>query len=230
MKIHSFIFAIMITLFFLSNYSFSIDCPSGEGWSSSTINYDIGYYGPGGQVDYEWRQSGSNYEIKISWNTFQNNSDFIQDEALKKILETEAVRNVIPDYPYHYEWDVYVYFVRDCNVKVKCVLELVRSAEVTCSDQSVTLCQNWYTKYIGEAQHSFYNIYKYIPCGQKCCARKYHCERWYDNAGNPQQWKTSVSLSNTLSITTCSGDSEYQDCLPPYEYLPCEDGSCDGYY
>ena len=220
------IIAVTLTI----SYSYSqIDCPNNTGWTSSTASYGFGDYGPGGQASYQYISSGGVYQIKMNWGTFQNNSDFMPDNALKKVLETEAVRSIVPQYQFAYECDVYVYFIRECKVRVKLVLDLVRNAEVPCSDPGVTYCQNWYSRFIGGNQHSLYNIYQYITCGYKCCARVYHCTRWYDNAGSPEQWKTSGSLPTTVSITTCSGISSYRDCLPPYDFLPCEDGSCDGY-
>lgn len=229
MKLIKLIPVIIFAILMGANNIFSqIDCPGGSDWSSSSVTYNFGDYGPGGQANYQSKSSGGVFQIKVDWTSYQNNSDFMSDNALKKVLETEAVRNVVPQYPWDYECDVYVYFVRECKVKVKLVLDLVMGAEVPCSDPGVTFCQSWYSRLVNGTQHSFYNIYQYINCGYKCCARIYHCTRYYDVI--LQQWRTSVGSPTTVSVTTCSGPSNFRDCLPPNAYLPCEDGTCDGYY
>lgn len=228
MRLYLFIMTVLIILCLQYKVSQAIDCPSGLDWTSSSVGYSFGDYGPGGEINYERRFSGGNYEIKIDWISYQNNSDFMPDDAMKRILEIEAVRAVVPNYNIPYDCDVYVYFERECKVKVKLVLELERGAEVTCSDDGVNFCQDWYEMLINGKQHSFFNIYKYINCGYKCCARIYHCSRNYDVIR--QLWVTSVNLTSTVSISTCSGPTNYRDCLSPNDFLPCEDGSCDGYY
>jgi hypothetical protein len=229
MKINNLVILIMIFLF-SPFYLFSqIDCPGGSGqWNQHNIDYDFWQYGPGGNVDYQSRQGGSNiWQIKVDWSSFQNESDFVPDNAMKKILETKAVEATVPAIYGNYECDVYVYFTRQCFARVKLVLNLDKTLQVACSDQGVSLCQDVYNRTINGDQYYFYNIYKDVACGEKCCARVYHCTRVYDAISG--KWETSVGTPTTTSISTCSGDSDYDDCLTG-DPIPCTDGSCDGYY
>lgn len=217
----------MISIF-VGNSKAQVECPPGAGdWLTSTVTVDIGRYGPGGEVNFRWRKNGDDYQVIIDWNSFQNNSDFMPDNALKKMLEYAAVENVFPKVNFPYSGYVYVFFVRECKTKVKLVVELDQSIQLACCDDGATLPE-YYSRLIGQDLHYFYNVYKEVPCGYKCCARRYYCTREWDNILD--KWVTSVSQPEILNVTNCAGTSSYRNCLPPFDFLPCEDASCDGYY
>jgi hypothetical protein len=220
---------IFLVIFLISNiYLYSqIDCPTGQGtWTSSSTSVSMGVYGDGGSVNFQKRSNGNNYEINIDWNSFQNDSDFMPDNALKKMLESEVVESVVGPYPAGYSCYVYVYFKRTCTAEVSMVLELDETGRLECCDEGAPI-PNYYQKMIEGNYHYFYKISKKVPCGEKCCRRVYFCQRVYDVI--KERTITTVSNPTTESVTSCSGDSEFVDCETG-EFIPCEDGSCDGYW
>jgi len=230
---HKIMNIILFIILAISRCLSQIDCPpTGEGdWISGLAVTDCflggSGYGPGGSVQFYYRQISSNpniFQVKMDWSTLVNSSDFITNSVLKKLLEVAAVMSIIPRTPYN-ETYIYVYFVKECKATVKAVIELEKDAEVVCSDPGVTYCQEWYSKLQNGINHSFYNIYQIVVCGYKCCARRYKCTVLYDNL--KYTYVPSIQEVTTITISDCPSNSSFRDCLPPNDYLPCEGSACD---
>ena len=219
----------IICLFILATFNIGYaqnDCPPGiSNWTTATVNLDFDDYGPGGSVDCQYNTDNNVFSIVMDWSTFQNNSDFISDLALKKLLEEEAVRNLVPNYPAGYSCDIRVYFQSACKVKVKTVMRLDGEKQLECCTQGAELNQEIYQRLVEGEVHWCWDVYNWQTCGYKCCARVYHCTRYYDNIW--EKTLTTVSLPTTVSITSCDPVSGCTDCISGAP-LPCEDGGCEG--
>ncbi len=200
-------------------------CPAGNtNWNSGTATIDMGQYGPGGSVNFDYREENGEIQIKMDWtNTFQNTSDFIPNSALKKILENKAVEYAVNNSS-AMEGDAYVYFLTDCNAKVKIAIKLDMQIQEQCCDEGANIPGGIQSRIENGQTIYYYNIYKYVKCGEKCCARKYHWKKVWDNFA--QKLITIVYNPTAVTITDCTSISNYTDCITG-EPIPCESGDCD---
>jgi hypothetical protein len=83
---------------FLVIFLFSIptiwsqNCPNGSGtWNSANAVYGYDIYGNYGDVNIYYRSSGLDYEVKIDWNSLNNESNLLSDSTMMKILEVDVV-------------------------------------------------------------------------------------------------------------------------------------------
>ncbi len=161
----------------------------------------------------------------MDWTSFNNDSDFAPDLALKKLLEEVAVRNLVPNNADPYSCDVRVYYYSECRVKVKTVMRLDGDKQLACCSEGTEFNAEYSQRIVEGEVHWCWDVYNWQTCGYKCCARVYHCTRYYDAVSG--ETLTSVSEPVVESITTCDSDSGCTDCLTG-DPLPCEDGECEG--
>lgn len=202
-----------------------INCPenTSEPWSNSEVEYDMGQYGPGGNVDFQYRTLNGEKQIKVDWTSFQNMSDFVPTDAMKKILEIEAVKALVPNLQGPYQIDIYVYYLKPCFARVKTAIHLTETNQKACCDDESIIGEDDIKEKDGDY---YYNVHQLVSCGYKCCARVYRATREYDDLN--AEWYTSVTLLSTQTITSCSGNPNLIDCIT-LQPIPCIDGSCDGF-
>ncbi|GEM_PF-2709688 len=200
-------------------------CPEGNTpWSAGTANVNMGQYGPGGSVNFQYRNQNGEIQIIMDWKTsFQNISDFVPNSALKKILENRAVA-MIANGETGTEGDIKVYYSTDCSAKVKIAMKLDMLTQIQCCDEGASISENIKRKIENGQEVYYYNIYKYVKCGEKCCARIYHWKKVWDNITN--DLVLNVQNPITVTISDCSGNSNFTDCITG-QAIPCESGDCN---
>jgi hypothetical protein len=208
-------FIIILSISFLT-FVFNMEaqtlCPPNSGnMSSSSTTFLNGRYSPDSYVNYQYGSYNGEFQVIMDWNSLQNNSDYIEDATMKKFLEKNAVKNVVPQIPGSYTCDVSVYFTSICYAKVKIAIELDKNTQIACCSPNMNVADKIKSKYKNNEEHFYYNYEQKIPCGTKCCKRLYHCERKenpYDHT-----WYTEVSSPITLTVSTCSGPTVFIDCI-----------------
>ncbi len=216
---------------FLVIFLFSIptiwsqNCPNGSGtWNSANAVYGYDIYGNYGDVNIYYRSSGLDYEVKIDWNSLNNELNLLSDSTMMKILEIEAVKKAVPLVT-GYTCKVRVYFEKSCQAKIRSIIKVDQSSEVCCAD-GMNSSNYVYSRVINGVLHNFVDVYQYLNCGTKCCYREYDVGVGkHLNTG-----KLVVGVSPypiTYTVNSCSPISAYTDCLDPNIPIPCISGECD---
>jgi hypothetical protein len=200
--------------------SLSQDCPSGiSSWTTVDSDYGPDQYGNSGTVSYDYNVSGSKISIKMDWDTMYNNSDFIPNSAMKKILEHHAVKSRIPQIQDTLTGTISVFFETECTSLVRTILEVKETADSCCAD-GMDLDDE-----ISEWNNSgtivrYINVRRPISCGTGCCERRYNISRVYDSFSSAY-----ISVVGNYTTFTYCEESNETNCLTG-EPEPCE-GDCD---
>ena len=223
------VFNFIVLLFIFSvavNFANSqTDCPTGSAeWANANSSYDMGRYGPGGNVNFKYREENNEIQIIMDWtNSFQNLSDFVPNSALKKILENKAVE-IAAGRSSAKQGVAKVYYKTDCFARLKLAIKLDNTTQLACCDEGASLPGVIQSRIINGTTVYYYNIYRDVKCGEKCCARVYHWEKVWDPISN--SLVIAVYNPTTITIYDCSGNSGYTDCITGYP-IPCQGGNCD---
>ena len=143
MKTKSILNFIVLLLSFSAAVNFAnsqTDCPTGTAqWTNANSSYDMGQYGPGGNVNFKYREDNNEIQIIMDWtNSFQNLSDFVPNSALKKILENRAVKLAAQQSSAN-EGDAKVYYKTDCFARLKLAIKLDNTTQLACCDEGASL-------------------------------------------------------------------------------------------
>jgi len=220
------LFLIVFVLF--TEQSFPLDCPPmGGNWQTGSSSYDFGQYGPGGEVSFSYRiNSFFDLDLDINWSSYVNNSDYVPDGALRRILEIEAIKaaalsagTLTP-----HEKTVNTYSTKKCYATLKLVLEYYSDFSAHCCDAGMSLSDKYYEYFDGQQWRFLYNESSSVECGIKCCKKVYPVSIYWDNIR--EVWKANPGEPTSYSVTNCGGDTEYIDCITGNP-IPCNNPSCD---
>lgn len=244
----SFIFVLIFQLFypFYSYCDFNYNCPESlnnlsnnnsvthsfnSSGSSGSSGYgkqdDLGGYGT---AEFKSIRLPNSYiiDLKLDYNSFsfQNNTDFVSNSALKKILERDAVRKVLESSTYEFGiYSINVYFITKCKKKVKRVIRADVVNSIICPENCTELTWDEIN------QVWLYPEYKYVECAEdfKCCRRTYICNKIPSSSSQGYKILITSYPSSSETVTDCSSFSE-SDCGMPGQTLPivipCE-GDCE---
>jgi hypothetical protein len=222
----SVMFFIVFVLF--SEQCLSVDCPpTGGTWQTGFTSYDFGQYGPGGEVSYSYRvNSPFDIDVDIDWDTYVNNSDFVPDEALKRILEIEAIKAAALSAGAGWEHTktINIYSTKKCYATLKLVLEYYHDFSAHCCDSEMDMAEKYYEYFDGTQWRYLSNEYSSVECGVKCCKKVYPVIISWDNIR--EVWRANPQDPTSYSVTNCGGDTDYIDCITGNP-IPCNDPSCD---
>ncbi|OGU59453.1 MAG: hypothetical protein A2X64_00910 [Ignavibacteria bacterium GWF2_33_9] len=207
-------------------FDVNANCPDtgSEPWSNNDVSYYTDNYGLTGSIDFKYRYDNGDYEIQMDWSTFSNQSGYIQDNALKKIIEFEAVKKIVPQVQEPYSVNVYVYYSRLCRSWLTLKIHLSKQQQIACCDDQSIIESGDIG--IDENNEYYFNYRRWIICGGKCCRRQYIGTRYWDTI--KELWVTSVSFVGTQTVTSCPRNTALHDCITN-ELIPCNDSSYDGF-
>jgi hypothetical protein len=194
------------------------DCPPNTEPNDWTLHeYHLLEMGPNnfwGTVDYQSRTtSGGKTEIVVDWSTFQNWRDYLKDETVKEIIQTDIVFANTDPCPFTGSQEVSVVYKTECTIDKKCVLRLDASSTTVCCDDP-----NFNPDIYERNNVWYYNAYQKQSCGYKCC------EKIFTVKCDADRKYIDDITTNTYPGSTCNGGS-VEDCLGDGP-IPCE-GNCE---
>jgi hypothetical protein len=247
-KLIKFVLFAVFNLVLNSYYLLSQDCPPAYdpdnpelelNFENSPIceaSYDFDRYGPGGTINFRKIVDLTNkrVHILIDFDSFQNNSDFAPESALRKLLKREVVYKAMQDLAHevpssdylNYNYNVSVYYLSTCIKPLKALVLLDKNTQIACcsNGMSAPILQRAWDEANGEYR-DVYTKWTLVDCGVKCCRIIYNvtfgCKEKTEKCifFNGEPLIQDLGGCDPYGSTTCtlSGDPESIPCL----------GNCD---
>lgn len=178
-----------------------------------------------GTVGYNLSANAPNYDVKIDWNSLNNQPvGYYQvynltNEELKDFVVPAVIWNLIASNRANGNFTVSFYEEAPCTIKHYCYFKTVGEYSEKCSDPEFTDRPVQYTKL---SEYYIRRAWK-EDCGTKCCKATYFCTTTgYDSFTINSVTKTDYSPCSGTSTPDCF----YQNDPTDPNYLEKCEGNC----
>jgi hypothetical protein len=220
-------YIIFLFLFFVLSHSNSLGqqtCPPdlNQFPSSITATFEPWPNHFWGSVDFQYRQNGSRYEIKVDWSSLANNGYYgLTNDELKQMMYKAVIKTIIGSNCTFQGTKEFVFFEEtQCKKWKYCYLHFVTNQTFYCADNGWPGPNPDIFEYNNEKYCKLASIFN---CGTQCCEYVYTVECIDDHTYGVYPHIVSIS-KNPYPNSTCPS-SQDTDCLTG-QPEPCN-STCD---